>query len=121
MKYLILVAVLTACQSMAPALSNKSNIITIDGQSFEKQVKREGDWYSASIRPTKLPYRGAIANLTAQQRWIKLFAAMMTTIEENCRGLIAQEPRIHGDEANFIKFGKSPDQPKYIAAEFSCK
>lgn len=123
--FLLVALTLVGCQTMQPKFTLQSKeTVTIENFKFEKSLATDSNgsrWKMVGIRPTKLPYAGKIAALSAEDRWLKLFEAALASIKADCGGAPTQMPEIKAAELDYNKLGNSPEHPAYIQAKYMCQ
>jgi hypothetical protein len=122
----MLTALLLGCQAPQPKFeTRKPEGLIISGYPFEKIVAKDtfgSRWKLVELRPARLPYTGAFAKLSAQDRWNEILKVLDAAISDECKGgPTVADPEYRGDQSNFAKAGSSPRTPKYAQAKFMCK
>jgi hypothetical protein len=120
---LLIGIIFCGCQTPPKFEVKSSEALVIQDYKFTKQISIDvngSQWQLAEIRPSKLPYNGKIADLSAEDRWLKMFKAILGVAKEEC-GTLKQIPEFRGDELYYDKLGFSPEHPKFIQAKFMCQ
>lgn len=73
------------------------------------------------IKPANLPYKGKIASLSAQDRWMKMFEVAADSVSEICKPSKVKSLKFGAAELDYNSVDNDPRYPTYIQASFQCQ
>jgi hypothetical protein len=117
--------IMVGCQTTGPKFEvARKEQFWLDGFAFEKSVATDANGSGqklVEVRPVKLPYTGTIADMKAQDRWLRIFESLMKAVAEECKGDPERMPEVSADELDYTKVNSSKEHPRYGQARFTCR